>query len=146
MSILSSPPRPRSCHRDRGHQVVQQLQEPQAQTAGCACPAPVECSRGRVQENKHQVPGASRRYPSITVASAEQKTETGSSSSGRMTRISTLSTFDCLSASLLTSARSRPVALSTKVPVAPSSSSSHHRYPSSYALSKRDSDDSLPRP
>ena len=119
---------------DRRYQAIQQLQDPQAQAGGCACPVPVErSSRGRAQDS------VSRSNSAVP----EQKWEIGFSSSGKVNVDFTLSTFDCLSTSRLISARSRPVALSTKVPVAPSSSSSLRRYPSSYAFSLRDSDNNL---
>ena len=59
---------------DRRHQVTQQLQEPQAQAGGCACPVPVECGRGRAQDS------VSRSNSAVP----EQKTEIGPSSSGKV--------------------------------------------------------------
>ena len=119
---------------DRRHRAaIQQLQDPQAQASRCACPIPVERSRMRAQDS------VSRGNSAVP----EQKWEIGFSSSGKVNVDFTLSTFDCLSTSRLISARLRLVALSTKVPVAPSSSSSLHRYPSSYAFSLRDSDNNL---
>ena len=50
---------------DRGHQVVQQLQEQQARAGGCAYLVPVERSRGCAQEDKLQFPGVSRLFPSV---------------------------------------------------------------------------------
>ena len=78
-------------------------------------------------------PGVNRRFTGLALANAEQKTEIGSSSSGKLTRIHSF----CLRLSVSVasnSAGSRPVALSTKVLVTPSSSSHPHSLTRSHSL------------